>query len=623
MARRFAIGAEVGSEGAHFRVFAPAHQRVEVVERELGSEAPGRAHALERDSAGYHAGLVRDLRAGRSYSFRLGDDAALYPDPASRFQPEGPHGPSELVDPCAYTWRAPAPPAPRSRVLYELHIGTFTEEGSYRAAIPELARLSELGITTLEVMPLAEFPGRFGWGYDGVDLWAPFHGYGSPDDLRAFVDAAHAAGLGVILDVVYNHVGPDGNYLARFAPGYFTDRHRNDWGEGLDFDGPSAGPVREFFRENARYWCEEFRFDGLRLDATQAIRDDSARHFVADIVSAARAGGQDRTPIYVCAENDAQETRVVAPQEVGGFGCDAAWNDDFHHAARVALTGRREAYYHDFTGSSQELLSALRWGYLYQGQHYASLGKQRGQPVLDFGAHHFVTYLQNHDQISAGRTGTRLGKLANPSAVRALTTAWLLAPSTPLLFQGQEYDASTPFLFFADHEPALAKLVARGRREFLMQFQSIESDGERAALDDPASPETFAKCKLDPLERRRNTRALAFHGELLRLRRDDAVFGSQRVELEGACLGPTAFLLRFRAEEGERLVVVNLGPDLLPASLAEPLLAPPAGASWQLIFASEDPRYGGEGQRTPHVQGKWALTATSASVFAAQVDTAP
>jgi maltooligosyltrehalose trehalohydrolase len=339
---------------------------------------------------------------------------------------------------------------------------------------------------------------------------------------------------------------------------------------------------------------------------------------VADIVSAAKAGGQARTTIYVCAENDAQETRVVAPQEAGGFGCDAAWNDDFHHAARVALTGKREAYYHDFTGSPQELISALKWGYLYQGQYYASLGKQRGQSVLDFGAHHFVTYLENHDQISASRTGARLGKLGKPSAVRALTTAWLLAPPTPLLFQGQEYDASTPFLFFADHEPGLAKLVARGRREFLKQFQSIADDGERAALDDPASPETFAKCKLDPRELARNARALAFHGELLRLRCDDPVFGSQRAVLHAACLGSLAFLLRFRSEEGERLVVVNLGPDLLPASLAEPLLAPPSGTTWELIFASEDPRYGGEGQRTPHEQGRWALTASSASVFAAR-----
>ncbi len=617
MGRRFAIGAEPTREGTHFRVFAPAHQRVEVVERDAVGDRVGTHHTLEPEGAGYHAGLVSGLGAGSLYGFRLGDDRKLYPDPASRFQPSGPHGASLIVDPATYDWKAEAPSAPKSRVLYELHVGTFTPEGSYRAAISELPLLAELGITTLELMPLAEFPGRFGWGYDGVDLWAPSHLYGSPDELRAFVDAAHGHGLGVILDVVYNHVGPDGNYLALFAPGYFTDRHQNDWGKALDFDGPDSAPVREFFCENARYWCEEFRFDGLRLDATQAIIDGSPRHVIADIVAAARAGRRSETSVYVCAENEPQETRVVTPLEKGGFGCDAAWNDDFHHAARVALTGKREAYYHDYTGSPQELISALKWGYLYQGQHYAWQGKQRGEPVLDFAARSFVTYLQNHDQVANSRAGSRLTRLATPSAVRALTTAWLLAPPTPMLFQGQEFDASTPFLFFADHEPELAKLVARGRREFLTQFQSIARDGDRAELDDPASHATFTSSKLDPLERRNNVRALSFHGDLLRLRRDDPVFSSQRRErLHGASLGPRTFLLRFFGEEGDRLVVVNLGSDFLPASVAEPLLAPPPGSTWQLILASEDPKYGGEGQRTPYDDGKWALTASSASVFA-------
>ncbi|HWO08644.1 MAG TPA: alpha-amylase family glycosyl hydrolase, partial [Polyangiaceae bacterium] len=472
-------------------------------------------------------------------------------------------------------------------------------------------------ITTLELMPVAEFSGEFGWGYDGVALWAPTHLYGEPDDLRRFVDAAHAAGLSVILDVVYNHLGPDGNYLASFTPHYFTDRYPNEWGKSLNFDGERSAPVREFFSENARYWIDEFRFDGLRLDATQSIMDSSKQHVIAQITEAARSAARARGGrVYVCAENEPQEVRVAQPLEAGGHGCDAVWNDDFHHAARVALTGRREAYYHDYLGSPQELASALKWGYLYQGQHYHWQKKNRGQSALELDPSHFITYLQNHDQVANSMAGERLHRVASRASLRALTTLWLLAPPTPLLFQGQEFGASSPFLYFADHNPELAPLVQRGRREFLRQFPSIGSQGASEGTDDPASPATFARCKLDFSEREAHAPLYALHIDLLALRRADPCFAAQRADwMHTAQLGPRALLMLFFYPDAHRLIVLNLGDDLALDPAPEPLLAPRAARRWRHVLGSEAVRYGGEGYALPHDNGVWHLTAQSAIVF--------
>ena len=619
--RRYAVGAEPIRElGTHFRVWAPACRALEVVERTSREAPPGRAHALAREPHGYYSGLVPTLTAGQRYSFRI--DGELTPDPASRFQPEGPHGPSEIVDPNRYRWQVNdfAGATVRGQVIYELHVGTFTREGTYRAAQAELAELAGLGITLVELMPLAEFPGRFGWGYDGVDLFAPSHLYGTPDELREFVDTAHAHGVGVILDVVYNHLGPDGNYLERFAADYFTDRHQNDWGKSLNFDGKNSAPVREFFVENARHWIEEYRFDGLRLDATQNIVDASPRHVLAEITTAARgAAQQQRRSIYVCAENEPQAAAVPRSAERNGYGCDAVWNDDFHHTAHVALTGRREAYYHDYTGSPQELISALKWGYLFQGQHYFWQKQRRGEPALDAGSHRFITYLQNHDQVANSLTGARADGLASPAMLRALTTLWLLSPTTPMLLQGQEFGSSAPFLYFADHEPELAEQVERGRREFMQQFQSVTEPEVLARLANPSDPRTFEACKLDFRERETHRASYAFHRDLLALRRDDPAFSAQRGDLmHGACLKDQALLLRFFCDAGDRLVVVNLGSDLELSPAPEPLLAPPAGRDWRLVLASEHVKYGGNGYRPPYRDGLWTLSAQSASVFVAE-----
>lgn len=620
--RRFAIGAEpLSSRGTHFRVWAPARRSVEVVERSPVSGSEGHPRRLEPEGNGYFAALLPDLGAGSQYSLRLDAQPPLYPDPASRSQPAGVHGPSEIVDASTYAWQDVGFRGARERgqVIYELHLGTFTRAGTYAAAAAELPELARLGVTTIELMPVAEFPGRFGWGYDGVDLWAPRRLYGTPNDLRGLVEAAHASGLAIILDVVYNHLGPDGNYLEQFSPDYFTDRYPNEWGKSLNFDGPGSGPVREFFAENARYWIEEFHFDGLRLDATQSIIDASERHVIAQITDAARnAARRQNKRLFIAAENEPQEVCLVGATDRGNQGCDALWNDDFHHTARVALTGRREAYYTDYRGSAQELISALKWGYLYQGQHYYWQKKCRGQSALDLGATNFVTYIENHDQIANSLAGERIQKLCNPAALRAMTTLWLLSPPTPMFFQGQEFGATSPFYYFADHGAELSRQVRDGRKELLAQFPSVASPDARAVLRDPSDPTTFESCKLDFGERDRNAGVYALHRDLLALRSKDPAFSAQRADLiHGALLAERAFLIRFLCPAGDRLIVVNLGEDVTLAPAPEPLLAPRLGWEWKHVFSSEAVQYGGQGFIPPHEAGTWKLSANCASVLEA------
>jgi maltooligosyltrehalose trehalohydrolase len=671
--RRLPVGAEVApGGGVHFRVWAPARRRVEVV---FSASAGRRDLELESESgSGYFSALAAAAAAGDRYRFRL-DGGDAFPDPASRFQPEGPHGPSQVVDPAAYRWRDAAwrGAARQGQVIYELHAGTFTREGTWAAAARRLPGLADLGVTMLEVMPVAEFPGRFGWGYDGVGLFAPTHLYGEPDDFRRFVDAAHGLGLAVILDVVYNHLGPDANYLEQFSPDYFTDLHTNDWGRAIHFYGAPA--VRELFIANAAYWIEEYHLDGLRLDATQDIHDRPERpaeHILAAIGRAARRAAAALPPgrsVLLVAESEPQDSRLVRPLEQGGYGLDAMWSDDFHHAAMVALTGRAEAYYSDYQGSPRELLAAAKFGSLYQGQRYRWQRKRRGSPALDLPRPAFVFYLQNHDQVANSARGERIHRLAAPGSVRAMTALLLLGPATPLLFQGQESAAAAPFVFFADHRPELARAVRRGRLEFLAQFPSLADPAVQATVPDPESPATFALCNLelanpatdpganpatdpganpatDPgalLDRDRRSRqaaSLALHRDLLRLRRADPVFRLQGAAgIDGAVLGPAALVLRWFAPRpatagekadvkhlrregegdrgftgaGDRLLVINLGAGLELTPVPEPLLAPPHGARWQVLWSSEDPRYGGAGAPPPEdAEGGWRLPGRAA-----------
>lgn len=608
--RRFAIGAEDASGGVHFRVWAPAAKKVETV------FDGGPAVALEAEESGYFSGWVDGAGVGARYKYRL-DGGELCPDPASRFQPQGPHGSSEIIDATQFAWTDSNWPgvALPHQVIYEMHIGTFTGEGTWASAMAELPHLAELGVTVLELMPVSEFPGRFGWGYDGVQWFAPAHIYGTPHDFRGFVDRAHGLGLGVILDVVYNHLGPDGNYMEKFAPQFFCEK-TTDWGKAINFDGPDCAPVREFVIANACYWIDEFHLDGLRLDATQDIHDCSEDHILCALARETRACAAPREVIFI-AENEPQETKLVRPPGRGGYGLDALWNDDFHHTAMVALTGRNEAYYTDYKGTPQEFISSAKYGYLYQGQHYKWQKKRRGTPGLDLAPAAFVTFIQNHDQVANSAYGLRCHALTSPGRLRALTALLLLAPATPMLFQGQEFAASSPFFFFADHKPELARRIREGRAEFLAQFPSLATPEVQKLFADPADPATFERSKLDHAERRTHREIYDLHCDLLKLRREDPAFRAQQHRgLDGAVLSREAFVLRFFGENADdRLLLVNLGVDLHFDPAPEPLLAPPADRTWVTLWSSEDPKYGGIGTPPLDTEQNWQIPGQAAVVL--------
>ena len=603
MTRRYPIGAEVFEGGAHFRVWAPKRARVDVVIE------GGAATALTREEGGYFSGSA-PAGHGALYRYRL-DGGDAFPDPASRFQPAGPHGPSQVVDASRFDWRDSGwrGCALAGQVIYEMHIGTFTREGTFAAAQRELRELAAIGITAVELMPLADFPGRFGWGYDGVGWFAPVALYGDPDDLRRFVDQAHRLGIGVVLDVVYNHLGPDGNYLRQYADDYFTGRYKNEWGEALNYDGENSAPVRDFVSTNAAYWAAEYHIDGLRLDATQQIFDTSPENIMAALAKSFRAAAGGRKA-FVVAENESQESSLARPVAAGGFGLDGLWNDDFHHTVRVAATGRHEAYYTDYRGSPQELVSAVKYGYLFQGQRYSWQAKRRGQPTFGLERWQFVDYIQNHDQIANSGRGERLHQLTSPGRYRALTALLLLAAPVPMLFQGQEFAASSPFLFFADHPAHLRAVVHEGRIQFLSQFPSLAQPEVRATLADPGDPATFERCKLNLDERCQHAPAYQMHKDLLRLRREEPVL---RGRVDGAVLSNEALLLRFFGGRGDdRLLVVNLGSDWKPDPGPEPLLAPPEGRMWEVQWSSEHPTYGGCGTTPPGAAEAWSVPGHSA-----------
>lgn len=610
------LGARVGPDGVRFGVWAPQRRRVAIVFESGEPEL-----TLVSRPGGWFEGTSPAAAAGSRYRVRLDDEPELCPDPASRFQPDGPFGPSEAIDPSAFAWSDAGWKglSPRGQAIYEMHVGAFTPEGTWAAAAARLPDLARLGVSVLELMPVADFPGRFGWGYDGVNLFAPTRLYGRPDDFRRFVDQAHALGLGVVLDVVYNHLGPSGNFLKRFAPAYFSERHVTEWGDAMNFDGPDSGPVRAFFAANAARWIAEYHLDGLRLDATQSMFDDAEGrpHVIAEIAEAARAAAPDRS-ILLIAENEPQASDLARPLEEGGCGLDALWNDDLHHSAMVALTGRADAYYMDYCGKPQEFVSAAKRGFLYQGQRYRWQGKPRGSPTVGLAPQSFVGYLQNHDQIANSAAAARGHELASPARWRAMTALLLLGPWTPMLFMGQEFGASSPFYFFADHEPELASLVQRGRAEFLAQFPNIAEPAVQARLQAPHEPETFRRCKLDWAERAANAHVLKLHVDLLALRRKEPLLHAARADgCDGAVLGDEAFLLRYFGQGGDdRLLVVNFGADRALEPAPEPLLAPPADHGWRLVWHSEHPDYGGVGVGPVCVDEAWKLPGRVALFFA-------
>jgi maltooligosyltrehalose trehalohydrolase len=590
------FGARIDGDSLAFRLWSPGSRRVDVV---IETDGASEVHALTPEADGYFGGRVPGAGAGTRYRFRL-DEGEAFPDPASRYQPEGVHGPSEAVDPAAFRWSDEGWAGVRMEnlILYELHVGTFTPEGTFDAAAERLGELAELGVSAIEVMPIANFPGSRNWGYDGVNLFAPATAYGGPEGFKRLVDAAHAHGLGVVLDVVYNHLGPEGNYLPAVTHGhYLTDRHQTPWGDAINFDGPESAAVRDFVLHNALYWALEYHVDGLRLDATHAIVDDSPRHILEEIAAALHALPDHRR--LVIAEDERNERRMVLPPEEGGLGMDGVWADDLHHQLRRLSAGDHEGYFASYSGTTGDLAATLRKGWFYEGQTTPTSGKARGTPADGIWPPRFVHCLQNHDQVGNRAFGERLNHEIPLPLYRALSTLLLFSPYTPLLWMGQEWAASSPFLYFTDHPAELGKLVTAGRREEFGHFSAFRDEELRETIPDPQAPETLTRSRLDWSERSRapHDGVLRLYRDLLTLRRSEESLrdpGREGWSLEE--LGEAGLAIRREGEGSPPLLLlvvfrgeVSLSPDERPETAA------PEGRHWLPVLVSEDLRYGGSG----------------------------
>lgn len=569
-------------QGVHYAIWSPESESVTVA---IGTPHVTRKVPLRKTPDGYHAGLDPQGRAGDAYGYLINDSQTVLPDPASRSQYEGVHGRSLVVDPASFRWTDQSWQRPdfRDLVIYELHIGTFTAEGTFRSAIERLPHLQSLGVTAIEIMPIADFPGTRNWGYDGVLIYAPARCYGTPDDLRALVDAAHGAGLAVILDVVYNHFGPDGNYLSAYSPYYFNKRHHTPWGDGFNFDAAHHGPVRDFFRRNPVYWMEEFHFDGFRLDATHEIQDDTTPHILAEITDAIHARGG-----YAIAEDERNSALVISPTREGGLGFDGVWADDFHHTARVSVLPARYSYFLDYEGSAEQLATVLRDGWLYSGQQSASKKAPRGTVAAHLAPEHFVHCISNHDQSGNRAFGERVHHLIPARPYRALSALICLTPYTPMLFMGQEWAASTPFLFFSDHHDELGRLVSEGRRREFAGFPEFADQKQRARIPDPQAASTFERSKL-PWEEADGSPVAALYRECLGLRKRQAAFRPRtRDSWSVLSLGDFVGGLRLAEAGTEFFIAFDLrGND--PSTV-------PIEGRWELVLSTEEKRFGGSGE---------------------------
>jgi maltooligosyltrehalose trehalohydrolase len=583
------VGArEIGSGRCRLCVWAPFRRKVEV--QLLGP--PPRRISLARGERGYFQAELSGVGPGERYLLHLDGGRGL-PDPASRSQPEGVHGPSELVGQTSHGWSDGdwRGLSLERLVFYELHVGCFTPQGTFEAVIPRLPELARLGVTALEIMPVAAFPGDRNWGYDGVHPFAVQHSYGGPEGLKRLVDACHRQGLAVALDVVYNHLGPEGNYLREYGP-YFTDRYRTPWGEALNFDGPESDEVRNYFCENARQWFHDYHLDALRLDAVETIHDQSAVPFLQEL--AARCAGWARElgrPLYLIPESGLNDPRLIRPPELGGCGLPAQWSDDFHHALHVLLTGERSGYYADF-GKLADLAKAYREGFVYDGRYSLYHRRRHGASAADLPGSQLVVCSQNHDQVGNRMLGERMGSLVGLEALKLSAAALLLAPCLPLLFMGQEYGEPAPFQYFVSHsDPALAEAVRRGRK------QEFASFGWRGEPPDPLDPHTFSGSRLSwDLQRRTpHKELLAYHRELLRLRREEPALRSfARSDVEAEALEQQRQLTLRRRGGGQELLCL-----LSFAAEDRKLALGPLSGTWRRIFDSSETRWLGPGPTLP------------------------
>ena len=592
MSEEVSLGATYLGEGrCQFHVWAPLHQRVEV---HIVSPTE-RIISLESEGNGYFAATTESVKPGARYLYRL-DGQKERPDPASRFQPEGVHGPSQVVD-ANFPWEdlswsgLPL----RDYVIYELHVGTFTSEGTFKGTISHLDELKDLGITALELMPVAQFPGNRNWGYDGVYSFAVQDSYGGPDGLKRLVNTCHEKGIAVVLDVVYNHLGPEGNYLWDFGP-YFTDRYKTLWGSSINFDGPHSDEVRHFFIQNALYWVTEFHVDALRIDAIHAIFDFSALPFLQELGSVIHARAEQlNRRVYLIAESALNDTRVIRMRELGGYGLDAQWNDDFHHALHTLLTGDRTGYYQDFS-QLRDLAKAFREGFVYSGEYSPYRRRRHGNSSRDIPAHRLVVFAQNHDQVGNRMGGERLSQLTSHEGMKLAAGVVLLSPFIPLLFMGEEYGETAPFSYFVSHsDPDLVETVRRGRREEFAAF------GWKDEPPDPQDEATFLRAKLRHSLRRKDRHKvlLELYRDLLQFRREiPALANESKDDMEVSDYeGKKVLVIKRWSGSDEAVVVFSFGE--LPTTVTIPF---PEGR-WRKRMDSAEERWHGPGSHIPHELG--------------------
>lgn len=576
-------GARVSERGVSYCIWAPEHAELALLIRH--QDGHERSHRMEAQPNGFFLLEDPNGRAGNRYAYNL-PDGSIVPDPVSHCQPDGVHGWSECIDHRAYSWRCDRWQRPgwHGQSIYEIHVGTFTPRGTFSSVVDRLDHIAALGMGAIELMPVADFPGERNWGYDGVALFAPARCYGTPDELRGLVDAAHERGLAVILDVVYNHLGPDGNYLGRFSSAYFQREHGTPWGEGFNLDGPGSKPVRDLLLSNAAYWLDEYRFDGLRLDATHAIRDDSPRHLLAELAQLAHQRGA-----FLIAEDERNTCELLTRENGGGAQIDAVWADDFHHQVRVALTGIQEGYFGSYDGSAAELASVIQNGWCYTGQAYPFWkGRARGEPCRHLPTSAFITCIENHDQVGNRALGERLAHLVGSAAYRAASALLCFTPYPPMIFMGQEWGASTPFLYFTDHAGELGRQISAGR---LKEFTNagINQQLKPDEAPDPQRPETFLRSKLswDEVRAEPHASILALYRRCLEYRARWLKGKTVERDAWDVASFERVIAIRYRrAEPAECLVISSLHGDARLSLVREPSLRPPDGYDWWIEFES-------------------------------------
>jgi len=583
------LGTSVSDEGIKFRVWAPTVTSLSLVVVGESKETP-----MDPEGNGYYTVSLGAARGKKRYFYLL-NGKQIRPDPVSRFQPEGVNGPSEVINPYEFKWtdNAWSGTPLEKMIIYEIHTGTFTREGTFEAIVPFSAYLGkDLGVTAIELMPVAQFPGRRNWGYDGTYLYAPQNSYGGPYGLKSLINACHQEGLAVILDVVYNHFGPEGNYLSDYGP-YFTDRYKTPWGRAINFDGPESDEVRRFITDNALYWLTEYHFDGLRIDAVHGIFDLSPRHILADIKEEVeRQAKHLGRHIVVIAENDLNDVRIVNPPRKGGYGLDAQWNDDFHHCLHTLLTKEQDGYYQDFGGIHQ-MVKALREGFVYTGQYSSFRRRRHGSSSKHLSPSHFVVFSQNHDQVGNRMRGERLSTLVSFEALKLAAGTVLLSPNIPLLFMGEEYGEQAPFQYFVSHtDPALVEAVRRGRRE---EFAAFKWQGD---IPDPQSEETFHYSRIHLDFHRQGKRKALFelYRTLVKYRKEiSSLSHLSQVGMEiKTCEEAAMLTMRRRYGEDRIFAIFNFSEKP-----AEALILVERGRLWQKLLDSSSNQWEGPGSHLP------------------------